>query len=196
MENLNYIRNYFENSIALKNAILANPVLLEKIESVAMLCVDALKNRKRVFFAGNGGSAADAQHMAAEFVSRFNYNRPGLAGIALTTDTSILTAIGNDYGYEYLFSRQLEALAQPGDVFIGLTTSGNSPNILRALEVAKAYDVHSVVFCGQEGRATSIAEFSIDVPSKITPHIQEAHITVGHIVCAIVEFIMHPKAED
>ena len=138
--------------------------------------------------AGNGGSAADAQHIAAEFVSRFNFDRPGLSSIALTTDTSILTAIGNDYGYEKLFERQLEANAKSGDVFIGISTSGKSPNIINALNVCKKLGVYSISLTGSnEESIINNCDLAVEVPSNCTPRIQECHILIGHIICGYVE---------
>ncbi|MGL5485022.1 MAG: D-sedoheptulose 7-phosphate isomerase [Shewanella sp.] len=193
MENMKYITDYINNSISVKNTILSDEKLLANISRVADLCISAIRKGKRVFFAGNGGSAADAQHLAAEFVSRFNYDRPGMAGIALTTDTSIITAIGNDYGYEHLFERQIQALGNEGDVFIGLTTSGNSLNILRAISAAKKQGIVTVGLCGAKGDIYSLADYTIGVPSVITPNIQESHIMIGHIICAIVEKEIHPR---
>jgi len=195
MDHLVYIKSYLEQSIQVKQSIAASVDLQNRIDTVASICVNALKQKKRIFFAGNGGSAADAQHLAAEFVSRFNYDRPGLAGMALTTDTSILTAIGNDYGYDQLFSRQIEALAQPGDILIGLTTSGNSKNILKAIDAAKSMGVYTIGFCGESGKILEQADFCLSVPSTVTPFIQESHITIGHIICAIVEFSIFPQSE-
>jgi D-sedoheptulose 7-phosphate isomerase len=141
-----------------------------------------------VLFAGNGGSAADAQHLAAEFVSRFAFERPGLSAIALTTDTSILTAVGNDYGYEAIFSRQIEANGAQGDVFIAISTSGKSPNILKGLRTAGEMGLVTVGLSGQSGgEMHELCEFIILVPSTETPKIQEFHIIIGHIICGLVE---------
>ena len=138
--------------------------------------------------AGNGGSAADAQHIAGELVSRFYFDRPALGALALTTDTSIMTAIGNDYGYDYLFSRQLEGLGNGGDVFVGISTSGNSRNILSALKTAKAKGMLAVGLTGQKGGLMDeLCDIVLRVPSDSTPRIQESHITIGHILCMIVE---------
>ena len=141
--------------------------------------------------AGNGGSAADAQHIAGEFVSRFAFDRPGLAAIALTTDTSILTAIGNDYGYEKLFSRQVQALGSKGDIFIGYSTSGRSPNVLRAFEEARSKGIVCVGFTGNKGGPMiELCDFLLAVPSDETPKIQEGHLVLGHILCGLVERAM------
>ena len=161
--------------------------VLCEVSRVAALIVSAYERGNKVLLAGNGGSAADAQHIAAEFVSRFFFDRPGLPAIALTTDTSMLTAIGNDYGFDKLFARQLQAQSQKGDIFIGISTSGNSENILNAVAMAKETEVTSIVFCGEGGKLKDIADLAICVPSTITPYIQECHICIGHMVCAIVE---------
>jgi D-sedoheptulose 7-phosphate isomerase len=155
---------------------------------VARLCVDALRAGGKLLIAGNGGSAADAQHLAAEFVSRFYFDRPGLAAIALTTDTSALTAIGNDYGFERLFSRQVDALGRAGDVFIGISTSGNSPNVLAALAECRTKRLITVGLTGRSGgKMAALCDHCLRMPSTETPKIQEGHIIVGHIICALVE---------
>jgi D-sedoheptulose 7-phosphate isomerase len=181
------LRAGIEASIATKQALLADTKLLQRILDVGQLMVDAFKNGNRVIFAGNGGSAADAQHLAAELVSRFELDRPGLPSLSLSTDTSMLTDIGNDYGYEHLFRRQLEAQARPGDVFVGITTSGRSKNILAAFEVCKRLEVTSVALCGTGGDLESNADVVLRVPSAHTPRIQECHILIGHSLCDAVE---------
>lgn len=189
MENLNsYIKEHFEQSLAVKEQILKDVLLIELIKNVSLEVIKAYKNGNKTLLAGNGGSAADAQHIAGEFVSRFYFDRPGIASIALTTDTSVLTAIGNDYGYEELFARQVQAQGVKGDIFIGISTSGNSKNILKALEVCKEKGILSIGLTGASGGAMSgLCDFCIKVPSSCTPRIQEAHILIGHIICAIVE---------
>lgn len=183
-----YIKNHFEESLRVKEQILRDEDLIALIEKVARELIKAYQNGKKTLIAGNGGSAADAQHMAGEFVSRFYFDRPGIASIALTTDTSIITAIGNDYGYEKLFSRQVEAQGVSGDVFIGISTSGNSKNILEALKVCKQKGILSVGFTGASGGAMNeLCDYCIKVPSSCTPRIQEAHLVIEHILCAIVE---------
>jgi D-sedoheptulose 7-phosphate isomerase len=188
-----YIVEVLTSSINVKKLIISDQVLIDRISKVADLFIRALKSGNRILLAGNGGSAADAQHIAAEFVSRFMYDRPGLPAMALTTDTSMLTAIGNDYGFERLFERQLEANAREGDVFIGITTSGNSLNILRALSRCKELGVTSVALTGSGGRVHSVCDHLIAVPSDSTPRIQEAHITIGHIICGLVEATIFPQ---
>lgn len=190
-----YIELSISDSIAVKEAILRTPDLIRKIQTVADACISALRNGNRILLAGNGGSAADAQHIAAEFVSRFMYDRPGLPAMALTTDTSMLTAIGNDYGFERLFERQLEANARMGDVFIGITTSGNSANVLRAIRRCNDLGVTSVGLAGSVGQIQGVCDYLIAVPSDSTPRIQEAHITIGHIICGLVETALFPRPE-
>lgn len=174
--------------------IASNNEFLELIGKVALICVGALQSGSKILFAGNGGSAADSQHLAGELVSRFNYDRPGLPAFALTTDTSVLTAIGNDYGYEQLFARQIEAVGNSGDVFIGISTSGNSPNILKALETARNKGMITVGLTGKSGgQMRDICAYCLHVPSDFTPRIQEGHILIGHIICCIIEQQMFPK---
>lgn len=157
-------------------------------------CVASLRAGGKLLFAGNGGSAADAQHWAGELVSRFYYDRPGLAAVALTTDSSILTAIGNDYGYDYTFARQIEALGRAGDVLVAISTSGNSPNILRAAEAARARGVQVLGFTGQGGGGLApLSDICFRMPSDETPRIQEGHELVGHLLCALIEAGMHPR---
>lgn len=182
------IRKSIESTRDTMNLVLQDTALLQNVERAGLLCVEALKAGKKVMLAGNGGSAADSQHIAAELVSRLNYDRPGLAAVALTTDTSALTAIGNDYGYEQVFSRQLEAIGQKGDVLIAISTSGNSPNILRVIEAAKQRGVHTIGMTGKSGgKMMGQCDIMLAMPSGHTPHVQECHITLGHIICQIVE---------
>lgn len=183
-----YIKNQISKSIETKQQILNDESLVAQIKQAGLKCIEIYKNGNKTLIAGNGGSAADAQHIAGEFVSRFYFDRPGIPSIALTTDTSILTAIGNDYGYERLFARQLEANGVKGDLFIGISTSGNSKNILEALKVCKNKGIFSVGLSGQSGGAMQeLCDLCIKVPSNETPRIQESHILIGHMICAIVE---------
>ena len=162
--------------------------LLASVEAASKACIECIRSGGRVLLAGNGGSAADAQHIAGEFVSRFNFDRPGLSAIALTTDTSILTAIGNDYGYEQLFARQVQAHGGKGDVFIGYSTSGKSPNILKAFEEARARGLVCIGFTGNRGGPMrELCDHILEVPSSQTPKIQEGHLVLGHILCGLVE---------
>lgn len=159
-----------------------------EIEGFAGLCRASLRQGGKILFMGNGGSAADAQHLAAEFVGRFVKERRGLPAIALTTDTSILTAVGNDYGFDQVFTRQIEALVRPGDIVVGISTSGNSPNVVQALTVAKDMGAVTIGMTGESGgKMALICDLCIQVPSKTTARIQEAHILIGHIVCAAVD---------
>ncbi len=161
---------------------------LEMLEKLAVKIVDSLKNGGKVLLCGNGGSASQAQHIAAEFVGRFKRERRSLASIALTTDTSILTAVGNDYGYEQIFSRQVESLGRPGDVLIGLSTSGNSPNVIRATELALELGLTVASFTGRNGgKLAPMVPLVFRAPSDDTSHIQEAHITALHALCDVVE---------
>jgi D-sedoheptulose 7-phosphate isomerase len=160
----------------------------ESILRAAELILHALQNGKKILLCGNGGSAADCQHIAAEFVGRYRKNRRGLPAIALTTDTSILTAVGNDFGFHQIFRRQVEALGECGDVLIAMSTSGTSPNVLQAIEEAKLKKMKTVaIIGGTSGHLTSIADAVISVPSSDTPRIQEAHCIIGHILCDIIE---------
>ena len=168
--------------------MLADEGLLARVEVAAQACIDCFNSNGKILLAGNGGSAADAQHIAGEFVSRFMFDRPGLPAVALTTDTSILTAIGNDYGYEKLFSRQVQAHGRAGDVLIGYSTSGKSPNILRAFEEARQRGLVCIGLTGNlGGPMRDLCHHLLEVPSSVTPKIQEGHLVLGHILCGLVE---------
>lgn len=183
-----YISDQVKKSIKVKQQLLENRKLIDLIKEVSLKCVEVYKNGNKTLIAGNGGSAADAQHIAGEFVSRFYFDRPGLASLALTTDTSIMTAIGNDYGYEKLFSRQVQANGVKGDMFIGISTSGNSANVIEALKECKEKGIITVGLTGEKGgKMAEMCDYCIKVPSNETPRIQEAHILIGHIICAVVE---------
>lgn len=185
---LGYIRDQVGASARLAEALLNDPAIMRTLEAVARACVDSLRAGGKVLFAGNGGSAAEAQHFAAELVSRFAFDREGLPSIALSTDTSIITAIGNDYGYEQLFARQVQAHGRPGDVFIGLTTSGTSPNVLRGFEEARRRGLVCVGFTGNRGGPMRhLCDQLIEVPSSETPRIQEGHLVLGHTLCGLIE---------
>jgi D-sedoheptulose 7-phosphate isomerase len=174
-------------SIAVKQALLADAALVAQIEHVALTCLQALRQGGKILFAGNGGSFADAQHLSAEFVSRFMFDRAPLPSVALGTNNSAISAIGNDYGYEQVFARELEALARPGDVFIGISTSGNSPNIIAAAEKAREIDVTALCLTGSTGGKLATLCECVRMPSTVTARIQECHIMVGHIICGLVE---------
>lgn len=183
-----YIRAQIADSAATKQAILENQELINVIVNVAKACVEVYRHGKKTILAGNGGSAADAQHIAAELVGRYGFDRPSIPSLALTTDTSNLTAIGNDYGYDKVFSRQLEGMSQEGDLFIGISTSGNSQNIINAFESARDRGVTTVALVGRDGgKMGAMADYAIIVPSNATPRIQESHILIGHILCDIIE---------
>jgi D-sedoheptulose 7-phosphate isomerase len=184
----NYIKEQIKLSFETKQNIYQNEELLNKIVEVAQRCVELYKGDKKTILAGNGGSAADAQHIAAELVGRYGFDRPSIPSLALTTDTSNLTAIGNDYGYDYVFSRQLEGMGQAGDIFIGISTSGNSKNIINAFEVAKNKNILTIALVGKDGgEMAKMADIALVVPSDSTPRIQESHILIGHILCDIIE---------
>tara|TARA_X000000950_G_scaffold198211_1_gene238716 strand:- start:7345 stop:7938 length:594 start_codon:yes stop_codon:yes gene_type:complete len=183
-----HIEDHIKSSISIKQSILLDTTLVHKIDEVAKVCVNAYKNGNKVILAGNGGSAADSQHIAAEFVSRFRFDRPGLPSIALSTDTSMLTAIGNDYGYKNLFKRQLEANGRNGDIFIAITTSGNSENIIQAVSACPDLGIKSVGLVGNGGgKLSNMSDYTICVPSDKTELIQESQIMIGHIICGYVE---------
>jgi D-sedoheptulose 7-phosphate isomerase len=181
-------------SLSVIGRIANDPVLLDMVEAVAARCVERLRAGNTILFAGNGGSAADAQHLAAELVNRFAYDRPGLPAFALTTDSSVLTSIGNDYGYEQVFARQVTAVSRPGDLLIGLSTSGRSPNVIAALRAARGREVVTVGMTGQAaGDMDACCDYVIRVPSAHTPRIQEGHILIGHILCGLIERAIHPR---
>jgi D-sedoheptulose 7-phosphate isomerase len=169
--------------------------LIAGIEAVTQRAAETLRAGRTILLAGNGGSAADAQHLAAELIGRFAYDRPGLAAIALTTDTSALTAIANDHGFERIFARQVEALGRRGDLLIGISTSGRSPNVIAALQTARAKGITTVGLTGQQpGPMGPWCDHVLAIPSTDTPRIQEAQILVGHIICGLLEQLLHPKA--
>lgn len=189
-----FIQAEFDKTLANFNAMAADAALRGQIVEAVALCTDALRAGNKLLFAGNGGSAADAQHWAGELVSRFYYDRPGLPAIALTTDTSILTAIGNDYGYDYTFARQVEALGREGDVLVAISTSGRSKNILRALDAAEERGVRVIGFTGAGGGDMAArCAVCFRVPSDETPRIQEGHEFIGHLLCALIESEMFPR---
>jgi len=182
------IQRSIQSSIEVKQAILNDKILVSKIEETATLMIETLRNDGKIFFCGNGGSAADAQHLAAELSGRFYFDRPSLNSEALHCNTSYLTAVANDYGYHHIFARLLKGCAKAGDLIIGLSTSGNSENIIYAFETAKELKIKTVAFTGSAGgKIQPFADVLINVPSTDTPRIQEAHITIGHILCEIVE---------
>ena len=183
-----FIEKQVKDSINVKKSILENNEILKLVSKISLEIVKAYKNGNKVLIAGNGGSAADAQHMAGELVSRFYFDRPGLPAIALTTDSSIITAIGNDYSYNRIFSRQIESNGQNGDIFIGISTSGNSKNIIEALIQSKKQGIINIGLTGKDGcTMKNQCDYCVCVHSKETPRIQESHLLIEHIICSIVE---------
>ena len=182
------IQSIIEGSIQVKQAILNDEQLMLEIEKIVHAITNAFKQGNAVYFAGNGGSAADAQHLAAEFSGRFYKDRKALPSDALHCNSSYLTAVANDYSYDVIYARLLEGLAKPGDVLVGISTSGNSGNIVKAFEMAKSIGVVTVGFTGASGgKMKTLSDFLINIPSTTTPRIQESHILVGHIICELVE---------
>lgn len=195
------MQNFIQREIQALSSILLriqnDAALLKQIENIADHCIQALRKGNKILFVGNGGSAADAQHLAAELACRLRYHRPGLAAIALTTDTSALTAIGNDYGFQDIFARQVEAIGQAGDVLIGISTSGKSPNVLLAFETARAKQLSTVGFTGvNTSMMSERCDFVLAIPSKETAKIQECHIMFGHIICGLIEDVMFGEQYD
>lgn len=191
---MNEIRKQIEDSIRVKRSLMENDEIIKSIEEVAEICVNAIKKGKKILLAGNGGSAADAQHFAGELVCRFGFDRPALPAIALTTDTSILTSVSNDYSYEISFSRQVEAIGSEGDILILISTSGNSPNMLKAADVAVKKGLTVVGLTGfSGGKLRKMCNKIINVPSEETPRIQESHIIIIHILCGIIEKALFKK---
>ncbi|MEO0066400.1 MAG: hypothetical protein RI983_1726 [Bacteroidota bacterium] len=190
LERINHI---ISESIQVKQSLLSNAALLEQIAGVVDAVTTAFKNGHKVQFCGNGGSAADAQHLAAEFSGRFYKNRTALPSDALHCNSSYLTAVANDYGYDEVYSRLVDGTMQEGDILIGLSTSGNSPNIVKAFETARAKNIITVGFTGNGGgKLGELSHFLLDIPSKNTPRIQESHIMIGHIICELVEANLFP----
>jgi D-sedoheptulose 7-phosphate isomerase len=191
---VNTIETIISGSIAIKERILNDKKMIDTIEEVVSALVSSYKAGGKLLIAGNGGSAADAQHVAAEFVGRFYYDRPSLPAMALTTDSSILTAIGNDYGYDQVFSRQIEGNAVKGDIFIAISTSGNSPSIVRALEAARSKGVITVGLTGEKpSKMDPLCDYLLKMPSADTPRVQEGHFLIEHIICQLAEERLCPK---
>lgn len=181
------IKARFEEHLAVANAVMQSDIMAQ-IERIGAAIKQALVNGNKVLFCGNGGSAADSQHLAAEFVGRFQKERQGLPAIALTVDTSILTAVGNDYGFDKVFARQVEALGQNGDVLVGISTSGNSANVVQAVELAKSKGIYCVgMTAAGGGKLAELCDECIAVPAKVTARAQEMHILIGHILCELVD---------
>ena len=185
-----------QRSIEVKQALLKDVTFRELVTRAALEIVRSLRAGGKVLFCGNGGSAADAQHLAAEFTGRYLKERRALPALALHANTSSLTAIGNDYGFEFVFARQLEALGKEGDVAVGISTSGNSPNVLRALEAAKSKSIYTVALAGKTGgKMKQLADCTICIPSDDTPRIQECHILTGHLICEIAEEMLFEPSQ-
>lgn len=183
-----FLEKELDESAKVISLIRQDEALMEMLITVADICIDALRRGNKIMFAGNGGSAADAQHFAAELVGRFYCERKPLSAIALTTDTSMLTAIGNDYGFEQVFSRQVEANGRAGDVFIGISTSGNSKNVVEAAQKCKTIGVTTVGLIGRKpSDLDEVIDYCIRAPSASTPRIQEAHAVIGHVLCSLIE---------
>ena len=188
------ILDYLVQSRDLVQAAIDDPEFVAVVRDIAEAAATAIGSGRKLLLAGNGGSAADAQHLAGEMLSRLNYDRAPAAALALTTDTSVLTAIGNDYGYDRLFERQILGLGRPGDVFIAISTSGRSPNILRALDAAREQRIITVGFTGRTGgEMPPRCDLCLSAPSDSTPLIQQIHITAGHIICGLVEERLFPR---
>lgn len=189
----NQILDYINSSIEMKKKLIDNAEVLSGIEKLSNQCLESLKAGGKIILAGNGGSFGDAQHISAEFTSRFLFDRKPLASIALATNNSAVTAIGNDYGYDQIFSRELKAIGNKKDVFIPITTSGNSENIIEAIKVSNSIGIYTMCLSGNHGGKIKDLCETIIVPSEATERIQECHILIGHIVCAIVESIFFKK---
>lgn len=181
------VKTQMAESARVKQLMLEDEALVAKIEAIADKMVDAYRGGHKTLWAGNGGSAADAQHMAGELVNKFSFDRPALSALSLSTDTSIITAIGNDYGFDRLFARQIEAQGCAGDVFIGISTSGKSPNLVAALDACRAKGITSVAIVGANPCPMDDYDYVIHVPSTVTPRIQECQTLIGHILCYVVE---------
>lgn len=189
-----HIINIFKESSRIKEAFINEN--LSKLINVIDVLTAALKSGNKILLFGNGGSAADAQHIAAEFINRFLIERPPLPAIALTTDTSVITSIGNDYDFSEIFSKQIRAIGQPGDVAWGISTSGNSANVMKGLEMAKKMGLVTVAFTGKDGGSIAkIVDFSVNVASSSTARIQETHITAGHAICELVDMKLFQKPD-
>ncbi len=183
-----------KESIEVKQKILTNSFLISEVRKVSVACTNAFSRGNKVMFCGNGGSAADAQHLAAEFSGRFYYDRPPLPAEALHVNSSFLTAVANDYSFDEVYARMVRATGRKGDILFGLSTSGNSGNIIRAFEVAREMNITTIGFTGETGgKLAGLCDFLINIPSQDTPRIQESHITIGHIICELVESTLFPK---
>ncbi|MES2516174.1 MAG: D-sedoheptulose 7-phosphate isomerase [Bacteroidota bacterium] len=191
---IQHIKSRIQASIDLKTSLLSNDVILNNVQSIVNDIVTCYNNNGKVLWAGNGGSAADAQHLSAELTGRFYYDRPPLYSEALHVNTSYTTAVANDYSYDVIYSRLTQAMGRKGDVLIGLSTSGNSTNVIKALEVANEIGMVTIAFTGETGgKMKDSAKYLINIPSKDTPRIQECHMILGHTICELVEIALFPK---
>lgn len=189
-----YLRAEVSRSVEVMQAILADTALIETVDRIAVAITQAIANGGKVMFCGNGGSAGDSQHLAAELVGKLVFDRPAMAGMALTVDTSALTAVGNDFGYEYVFSRQVEGLGRTGDVLVGISTSGRSKNVVKAMESARQRGIVTIAMTGAtRGPMADLADYWLAIPATETPKIQEGHIVLGHVFCAMVEQEIHGR---
>lgn len=194
MDQSTVISNNIRSSLALKQQVLEDQDILATVNKINEVIIDCFRNDGKVYFCGNGGSAADAQHLAAELSGRYYYDRPPLFSEALHCNTSYLTAVANDYSYEEIYARLLRAMGKKGDVLIGLSTSGNSANVVRALEQARANGMVTIGWTGQGGgKMAALCDYLIPIPSKDTPRIQECHMLIGHSVCEVVEATLFPR---
>lgn len=192
-----YLRAEVSRSVEVMQAILADTALIETVDRIAVAITQAIANGGKVMFCGNGGSAGDSQHLAAELVGKLVFDRPAMAGMALTVDTSALTAVGNDFGYEYVFSRQVEGLGRTGDVLVGISTSGRSKNVVKAMESARQRGIVTIAMTGAtRGPMADLADYWLAIPATETPKIQEGHIVLGHVFCAMVEQEIHGRAKS
>lgn len=192
---MSFAKTEIERTTEVLRAMVADASLIDMVDKVSDACVTSIKAGGKVLFAGNGGSAADAQHLSAELLGKLSYDRPGMASISLTVDTSVLTAIGNDYSYEQVFERQVNALGQPGDVLICISTSGRSKNLLTALKAAKAKGIITVGMTGATGGdMLPLCDMCLRVPSTDTQKVQEGQIVLGHIFCGLIERAIYPRA--
>ena len=192
---INFIKSKIEESVKLKTSLLSNTAILNAINNIVDDIVNCYKNNGKVLWCGNGGSAADAQHLAAELSGRFYYDRPPLFSEALHVNTSYTTAVANDYSYDIIYSRLVEAMGKKGDVLIGLSTSGNSANVIKAIEKANNMGITTIAFTGQTGgKMNGLSNYLINIPSTDTPRIQECHMLLGHTICELVEMKLFPKS--
>ena len=194
--NTDFINNYLQSSSNTLSIIASSDEYINSVITTSKVLINTLKSGNKIYIAGNGGSAADAQHFAAELVSRFNFDRNPLPAIALTTDSSVLTAIGNDYGFDQIFSRQLNAVANKDDIFVGISTSGKSPNILKAFNICKQKKITSIAFSGISGVKSFTPDHLIAIPSGSTPIIQEMHLITYHMLCSIIENNLFKRGKE